>query len=169
MTESDKRNLILTGFMGTGKTTTGKLVAMRLDRIFFDMDSAIEHRTGLTIPRIFAQYSEPFFRGVERGLCYELAMQEELVIATGGGALIDPESYDAMNRTGFIICLTASPEIIESRLRQSDDRPLVGEWRERLLQRQAAYDAMPNSIDTTDKTPEIVAGEVIDLWQTASQ
>jgi shikimate kinase len=163
------RNIVLTGFMGTGKTTAGGLVAQQLGRSFFDMDAAIEHRTGLTISRIFAQESEPYFRAIERGLCYELALQNNLVIATGGGALIDETNYRALAKTGLIICLTASPEAIEARLRASDDRPLAGQWRELLEERQSIYDAMPYQIDTTAKSTEYVAQEIIALWQTTSQ
>jgi shikimate kinase len=163
------RNIVLTGFMGTGKTTVGEIVAQQLGRSFFDMDAAIEHRTGLTISRIFAEESEPYFRAIERGLCYELALQNNLVIATGGGALIDATNFRALAKTGLIICLTATPETIESRLRASDDRPLAGQWRELLEERQPIYDAMPNPLDTTNKTSEQVAQEIIALWQTTSQ
>ncbi|MGB1289017.1 MAG: shikimate kinase [Aggregatilineales bacterium] len=162
-------NIVLTGFMGTGKTTVGKALARRLDRVFFDMDAAIEHRTGLTIPRIFASYSEPFFRAIERGLAHELALQENLVIATGGGALLDKESYEALSQTGFIVCFMASPDVIEERLRQSDDRPLAGRWREIFTEREPTYAAMPNQIQTDTATPEALAEEVIALWQTHSQ
>jgi shikimate kinase len=163
------RNIVLTGFMGTGKTTVGEIVAQKLGRSFFDMDAAIEHRTGLTISRIFAQESEPYFRAIERGLCYELALQNNLVIATGGGALIDETNYRALAKAGLIICLTASPEAIEARLRASDDRPLAGQWRELLEERQSIYDAMPYQLDTTAKSTEHVAQEIITLWQTTSQ
>jgi shikimate kinase len=166
---NDARNIVLTGFMGTGKTTVGGLIAQQLERSFFDMDAAIEHRTGLTISRIFAAESEPYFRAIERGLCYELALQNNLVIATGGGALIDQTNYRALAKTGLIICLKAAPEIIEARLRASDDRPLAGRWRELLEERQSIYDAMPHQLDTTAKTTEQVAQEIITLWQTLSR
>jgi shikimate kinase len=69
-TNNDARNIVLTGFMGTGKSTVGALLAAKLNRVFVDVDTAIEHRTGLTIPRLFADYSEPFFRAIEKGICH---------------------------------------------------------------------------------------------------
>ena len=64
--------------MATGKTTIGTLLAKKLGRVFFDVDTAIEHRTGLTIPRIFANHSEPFFRAIEKGICHEVSLQKNL-------------------------------------------------------------------------------------------
>lgn len=162
---SDERNIILTGFMGTGKSTVGPLIAQRLNRIFYDMDVAIEHRTGLTIPRIFAEHSEPFFRAIERGLCHELALQKNLVIATGGGALLDEDSRQVMMKTGFVVCLVATPESIQARLQGSDERPLAGRWRELLAERQPIYDTFPHKLDTTDKTPAQSVEEVIAIWR----
>ena len=168
-TNKDKRNIVLTGFMATGKSTVGALLAKKLQRVFFDVDTAIEHRTGLVIPRIFAEYSEPFFRAIEKGICHEIALQNNLVVATGGGAVIDEESRNALLKTGFVVCLFATAEAIESRLKASDSRPLAGEWRERLASREAIYKLLPNRIDTTDKSPEELAEEILQLWQKSSQ
>lgn len=168
-TNKDSRNIVLTGFMATGKSTVGALLAKKLHRVFFDVDTAIEHRTGLVIPRIFAEYSEPFFRAIEKGICHEIALQKNYVVATGGGAVVDEESRNALLKTGFVVCLIASPETIEARLKGSDSRPLAGEWRERLAERKKIYDLLPHQIDTTGKSPETVAEEVLALWQNASQ
>jgi shikimate kinase len=159
------QNIVLTGFMGTGKSTIGNMLAARLQRVFFDMDTAIEHRTGLTIPRIFAQYSEPFFRAIEKGICHELALQQHLVIATGGGALIDDDNRRIMQKTGVVVCLTATPETIEARLKQSDARPLAGRWRDLYNLRQPVYEQFAHRVDTTDKTPEHITEEILTLWQ----
>jgi shikimate kinase len=163
-----ERNIVLTGFMATGKTTVGQIVAIKLGRVFYDVDTAIEHRTGLTIPRIFAEHSEPFFRAIEKGICHEIALQKNLVVATGGGAIIDDDNRDALLKTSFVVCLSASPEIIEARLLKFDLRPLAGKWRELLEKRSSIYEALPNCIDTSEKTPEQVAEEVLILWQNAS-
>jgi shikimate kinase len=168
-TNSDSRNIVLTGFMATGKSTVGALLAKKLHRVFFDIDTAIEHRTGLVIPRIFAEYSEPFFRAIEKGLCHEVALQKNLVVATGGGAVVDEDSRNALLKTGFVVCLVASPEEIEARLKGSDLRPLAGEWRERLAQRQKIYESLPNKVDTTGKSPEAITEEILQLWQSASK
>jgi shikimate kinase len=169
VTNDGSRNIVLTGFMGTGKSTVGQLLATKLNRVFVDVDTAIEHRTGLTIPRIFADYSEPFFRAIEKGICHELMLETNLVIATGGGAIIDEDTRREMLKHGFLVCLTASPETIETRLSNFDLRPLAGEWRERLEERKHIYDGLPRLVDTTDKSPEIVMQEVLALWQNASK
>lgn len=163
--EGDSRNIVLTGFMGTGKSTVGKLLAARLNRVFYDIDTAIEHRTGLTIPRIFAQRSEPFFRAIEKGICHELALQENLVIATGGGALIDTENCAAMEQSGFIVCLTATETVIEARLAASDSRPLAAQWREIYAARKATYEAFPHRIETSERTPDDITEEILHLWR----
>ncbi len=156
-------NIILTGFMGTGKTTIGHLLAEKLNRDFVDMDEVIVQRTGLTIPRIFANHSESFFRVMERGLVHELVTQSGLVIATGGGTLIPDDLRELMANSGTLICLTASLETIEERIRQTDARPLAGEWRKRLLERQSAYASIKYQVDTTNRTPSAIAHEIIAL------
>lgn len=164
----NEQNIILTGFMATGKSTVGEILAQKLGRVFFDVDTAIEHRTGLTIPRIFASHSEPFFRAIEKGICHEISLQKNLVVATGGGAILDEDTRNAFLQNAFLVCLTTTSEEIEARLRKSDLRPLAGEWRERLEQRKPIYDLIPNQVDTTDKTPDEIAEEIIQLWQNES-
>lgn len=163
------KNLVLTGFMATGKSTIGSILAKKLNRVFIDVDTAIEHRTGLTIPTIFAEYGESFFRAIEKGICHELCLRENLVIATGGGAILDDDSRNAFLETSLLVCLSASPELIEARLQTADNRPLATEWRERLQLRQPIYQAIPNQVDTSNKTPEQVAEEVLHLWQNESE
>ncbi|MEM9951980.1 MAG: shikimate kinase [Chloroflexota bacterium] len=163
------QNIVLTGFMATGKSTIGAMLAKKLGRVFFDVDMAIEHRTGLTIPRIFANHSEPFFRAIEKGIIHEVCLQKNWVIATGGGAIMDDESRETLLRSSFVVCLNASPAEIEARLRASDARPLAGEWRERLAERTPIYNLIPNQVDTTDKSPEAITEEIIALWQQQSQ
>ncbi|MEL7432383.1 MAG: shikimate kinase [Chloroflexota bacterium] len=168
MSENSIQNIVLTGFMGTGKSTVGQSLAAELGWVFFDVDTAIEHRTGLTIPRIFANFSEPFFRAIEKGICHEIALQKNLVVATGGGAIVDDDSRKILLETSFVICLLASPEAVEERLQASDARPLAGEWRRLYDERLPIYEAMPNKIDTTDKTIAQVTQEARQLWQNAS-
>ena len=99
-------NIILTGFMGTGKTSVGREVARRLGRPFIDMDAEIEARTGKSIPAIFAEEGEAHFRNLEAGLCRELSARRGLVIATGGGTLVNEENRRLMSSGGLVICLT---------------------------------------------------------------
>lgn len=120
----DRRNIVLTGFMGTGKTSVGRALAELLGREFVDMDAVIAAREQMSIAELFATWGEAHFRARERELCRELAARENLVIATGGGAWVD-----AANRAAFsqahVICLDASVDEILRRLADADDRPLL--------------------------------------------
>jgi 3-dehydroquinate synthase len=161
-----ERNLVLTGFMGAGKTTVGRGVAQRLKRPFVDMDAVIAERAGRSIPDIFGQLGEGAFRQMERALCEELAACQGLVIATGGGALVDPRNRDVLARSGILICLDCAVPGLLGRLRGSSDRPLLwGEAPERRLSellaaRQSAYSSIPHHVDTTDLNLEAVIATV---------
>ena len=158
---SGGENIVITGFMGTGKSTVGELVAAELERQFVDMDLVIEERFGLPIPEIFKRHGEAIFRTVERGLAQELSLQSGLVIATGGGALVPEDMRDLMGRTGKLICLNAGKAEISARLSETDNRPLASNWQALFEQRQSAYARIPNQIETSGKTAEAVACEII--------
>jgi shikimate kinase len=164
---SKPANIVLTGFMGTGKSTVGRLVADNLRMIFVDTDALIESRAGRSIPSIFAEDGEAAFRALEREVCAELSVLRGLVVATGGGMLVDPRNRAVIEPTALIVCLWASPEAIEARLAGNSGRPLAGSWRELLEQRTPIYRQLPHHIDTTGRTPEHTAQEVIALWQTS--
>jgi shikimate kinase/3-dehydroquinate synthase len=164
-------NIVITGFMGTGKSTIGRLVAARLGRSFVDMDLLIESREGCSISTLFATRGEAHFRSLERELCGELAAQSDLVIATGGGTLVVPANHDVIGRSGVVFCLQCEPEEILHRLARATDRPLldVEDRLERvgalLARRREAYARIQHQIDTTDKTIEQIAEEVIQVVQ----
>lgn len=164
-------NLVLTGFMGTGKTSAGREVARRMGREFVDMDEVIARRAGKSIPAIFAEDGEAAFRRMEAELCRELAQRSRLVIATGGGALVPQENRRRMEERGLVVCLRCSPEEILRRLERADNRPLlnVADRRrevERLLeQRREAYAAIPVQLDTTSLTVEQVVERILALWE----
>jgi shikimate kinase/3-dehydroquinate synthase len=130
MSPGDLPNLVLTGFMGTGKTAAGRELARRLGREFVDMDAEIEARAGKPVPRIFAEDGEPTFRQMEAALCAELSARQGLVVATGGGALVDAANRAAMMRTGTVVCLTCDPDEILRRVQSSrqveGSRPATG-------------------------------------------
>lgn len=167
-------NLVLTGFMGTGKTVVGRKVAERLGRPFVDMDALIEAREGRTIPEIFAQSGEAYFRQVEAALVRELAVQRGLVIATGGGALVPAANRALMTRTGVVICLWADEATLIARLRGQRDRPLLNrpDWetflRDLLAQRRPAYEALPYHVDTTGRSVEDVVEAVLAIYRQAT-
>ncbi len=150
--------------MGTGKTTIGRALAGRLQRDFVDMDLVLESLAGKPIPRIFAEDGEPVFRRMERDLVVELARRSDLVIAAGGGVVINPENIRSFSATGQVICLKAAPDEILRRVSGSSQRPLLEEGdkaeriRSLLKQRQPLYDAIAVQVDTTGKTTdEVVA------------
>ena len=119
-------NIILTGFMATGKSTLGRLLAKRLGYHFVDTDAEIEKRTGMRIDRIFASQGEAVFRNLEKQLVRELAAGQEQVIATGGGLVMNPDNVTALEKNGRIVCLTATPEDILARANtQRQTRPLL--------------------------------------------
>jgi 3-dehydroquinate synthase len=164
-------NLVLTGFMGTGKSTVGRRLASRLGLEFIDTDDVIEERHG-PIAEIFASQGETAFREVERALAKELGGRSGLVIATGGGMLLDPESFKALSRNGRVFCLIATPEEIYQRVsndRSRTDRPLlrVSDPKQRIVElladREPHYERFPQ-LATDHVAPDDVVGELIDLW-----
>lgn len=158
-------NIVLVGFMGTGKSAVGRRLARCLRRDFIDMDAVIEERAGKSISRIFAEDGEPYFRRLERALVQELAREPNRVIAGGGGVVLNPDNLADFSRSGLVVCLTAAPEEILRRVKTATHRPLLqtddpaGRIRELLQQRQPFYDAIPCRVDTTGLTlDEVVSG-----------
>lgn len=157
----NRQNIVLTGFMGTGKTSVGRALAQMLDRVFVDMDTWLAEREGMSIAQLFAEKGEAFFRAQESALCRELAAGENLVIATGGGALVNETNRNAF-ANAHVICLDASVDEILRRLDGNDERPLLqGDRRaqiEKLLDaRRAAYAQIPLHLETDGQTPEQIA------------
>ena len=163
------QTIVLTGFMGVGKSAVGRELATRLGRPFIDLDAKIEEKAGMSIPQIFAEQGEAHFRALERQLLRELAAQSGLVVATGGGALVDARNREMMVQNNLVVCLTASVESIEARLSDDAQRPLLaGPDRQHritqlLAQRAAAYAEIPLQLDTTHKSIAQVADEVLAL------
>jgi shikimate kinase/3-dehydroquinate synthase len=169
MSPGASNNLILTGFMGTGKSVVGQLVSERLGLPFIDMDTEIEIRAGKSISAIFAEDGEDAFRAMESALCHEASQLSGCVVATGGGALVDPVNRERLAHSGPIVCLTATVDELLNRLSGTVDRPLLqgADSRaaaERLLRaRRETYAAIPWQIDTTSLSPEQVADRVVSL------
>jgi shikimate kinase len=118
-------NIFLVGLMGAGKTTVGKLIARHLNRPFVDSDHEIEKRTGVNIPLIFELEGEAGFRTREAAVIEELAGQRNIVLATGGGAILSPRNRDNLRRNGTVIYLRAKVEDLWQRTRHDKNRPLL--------------------------------------------
>jgi shikimate kinase len=160
-------NIVITGFMGTGKTTVGRRVAERLKVPFFDVDDTIRRKVGSSVSELFAARGEAAFRLLESEAISELSAQENAVISTGGGALLDPKNREALQRNGLLVCLTARTSTLLERLKDDVTRPLLaGEDLpariERLKrERDAVYALCRLQVATDDKTIEQVAEEVV--------
>ena len=158
--------IVITGFMGTGKTSAGKIVAEKLGREFVDMDAVIEARAGMTVREIFLTQGENYFRARENELCAKLATRANVVIATGGGALVNPQNRAAF-ANALVVCLDANVDTILARLNGSDERPLLAgdDLRARVNalmdDRRDAYAQIENHIDTTGKSADAIADEII--------
>jgi shikimate kinase / 3-dehydroquinate synthase len=124
---SDVPQVILTGFMATGKSEVGRRLARRLGRPFVDLDKMVEAAAGKTVASIFAAEGEARFRQLERGAVEEACRVPDAVIATGGGTLLDPENRRRLASAGPIVCLSASPEEILRRIGDAASRPLLAE------------------------------------------
>lgn len=163
------QNIVLTGFMATGKTTAGRIIADVLRMRFVDVDAEIVRQEGQSVAQVFAQRGEEAFRQIEADLCRQFAQQRSLVIATGGGALINPDTLAAMKETGLVVCLWASPETIQRRLSGESGRPLAADWEALYEHRKPIYESMPHHVTTSGKIPEEIAKEVVTLWRTLTQ
>jgi shikimate kinase / 3-dehydroquinate synthase len=162
-------NIILTGFMGAGKTVTGQEVAARLRRSFVDLDDIIVERAGKPIPAIFAEDGEPAFRTLEAAVCQEMSAPAGLVIAVGGGAVVNAANRAALSRGGTLICLDATPEAILRRIGDDDNRPMLAgpdrlaRIRGLLAQRAEAYAAIAEHLDTTHLSIAAAAERVMGI------
>ncbi len=162
-----KKNIILTGFMGTGKSTLGRMLAGELGYEFIDTDQLIEERLDKTIAEFFRDEGETKFRNIEAKLAQELANRQELVIATGGGLMINPENVAALGRTGQILCLVATPEEILERISlQPGTRPLLKDPNplqkiiELLEQRATTYDKF-TQVSTSNQSQKQLVAELL--------
>lgn len=150
-------NIFLTGPMGVGKTTIGKLLAERTGRKFIDSDTVIVQRTGAAIDLIFEIEGEEGFRRRESRVIEELTRQRGIVLATGGGAILDKTSRKYLTERGCVIYLKANPDQLLHRTAKDNRRPLLqttdrlGRIREILARREPIYEELADWIINTDK------------------
>lgn len=165
-------NIVLTGFMGTGKSSTGKALAKRLGWEFVDTDALIRRRAGKDVPAIFKEEGEEGFREREREAISSLAGRSGLVVATGGGALTNPGNLPRLRSLGPVILLRADPRTILRRIGKGANRPLLAgargprarleRVRELLEQRKTAYAAGSDAaVNTDEKTIGAVVAAIL--------
>jgi len=162
--------IVLTGFMGTGKTSVGRELSRKLGCRFIDTDSLIEEREGTPISIIFKKKGEDYFRKLEQAVIEEVSKTNNVVIATGGGVIKNRKNVENLGRRGFIIWLKAAPEIVLKRvMTEGGKRPLLEveeplkEINKLLTERLPLYGQADASVDTNYITPEETAQEIIEM------
>ena len=163
-----KKHLFLIGFMGAGKSTVAKLLYKKTGLPFIEMDQEIEKQEGTSIRDLFATKGEPYFRDLETAFLEEMKDREASVVSCGGGVCMRPENVRLMKETGTILLLTARPETILERVKDSTDRPLLnghmntGYISEMMEKRRALYQSAAELvIETDEKSPDQIAEEIM--------
>lgn len=151
-----ENNIILIGFMGTGKTAVGKRLAALLNMDFYDTDREVESVTGMTISQLYTKYGEVRFRSEENLAIKRLVNNKNSVIALGGAVVLDKKIIDMISEKGVIVCLTAKPEIIYERVKRRNNRPFLkkGNMYDTILElldkREEVYKCADFTVDTSD-------------------
>lgn len=161
------KNIVLTGFMGTGKTVVGKELSRLLGIKIIDIDNEIEKAEGITINEIFKIYGESKFRDIETEMIRKISQKNNIIISTGGGAVLREENMKLLRENGIIVCLLAEPETIFERTKNNTDRPLLKvsdplkKIKELLEYRMPFYKKADIIINTESKTPLQIAEEIL--------
>jgi shikimate kinase len=167
-----KSNIALIGFMATGKTTIGRMLAERLNKNFIELDKLIEEKAGKPIPKIFSEDGEIRFRELEMSVCKEMSNKTDLVISTGGGVILNKLNIDYLKISSEIILLEASPEEILGRIMKEgkEKRPMIdkpdpkGEMMKLLEFRAPFYAAATNlKITTTGKSIGQIVDDILNI------
>ena len=157
------KNISLVGFMGTGKTSVGKILGKRLNRPVVDVDLFIEKSVEKRISEIFETEGEARFRALEKEAIRQICQDQGIVITTGGGAVLDPENIETLKASGCVIGLSAKPETIFRRLGRSRRRPLLNgqdklkEIKRLLAVRKPFYERADFYFDTDGRTASQMA------------
>ncbi len=168
MSGGEKRNIILCGFMATGKSSVGKRLSEIVGYDFLDMDAAIEAEEGMSIPQIFSIRGEPAFRALESRMVERIAGQSRCVVATGGGTIVNPRNLEALKRSSVVINLTADIDTLLQRIGSGEDRPMLWEGdrieriRTLMEQRAPAYAQADIILNTSSLSIDEVAQRIVD-------
>lgn len=162
------KNIYLIGFMGAGKSTVAKELVKCLDARLVEMDQRIEEEQGMAITEIFEKHGEPYFRDLETELLRTLAQEEKLVISCGGGSVLRDENAAIMKERGCIVLLSATPETIYERVKNSTNRPILNgnmnvEYIRGLMEkRRGRYESVADvRIETDGKTIGEICEEIL--------
>ncbi|HET6410349.1 MAG TPA: shikimate kinase [Chthoniobacteraceae bacterium] len=152
-----RENIVLVGFMGSGKSSIGRQLAKRLGFQFLDTDQLIVDRAGMEIAEIFARDGEAAFRDLETSVLASVAHLQRCVVATGGGAVVREQNQELMREIGFVVGLTAAEDVIYERVSRNNKRPLLqtadprGTILKLLESRKEAYQSAAQfTLDTTN-------------------
>lgn len=162
------KNIVLIGFMGTGKTSTGKLLASRMGYSFIDTDYKIEQVNKMTIKEMFARYGENYFRQKEHEIIKKIADYRQVVISTGGGVVLNAENMKALRTTSRIISLQASVDVIFERTSRRNNRPLLEQKNPKAIiaklleERLPLYQQADLQLDTSEFSPMQIVEKIMD-------
>jgi shikimate kinase len=159
-------NIFLVGFMGTGKSSVGRRLAKEMGLRYIDTDELIEAEAKMPISEIFGLKGEDHFRELEEEVLSKVARLQGCIVATGGGIVLRERNMETMRRSGIVVCLSASPEVIYSRVKNGSNRPLLAggnamsRIKEMLAYRKPYYEKADYIIDTSGLSVGQVASEV---------
>jgi shikimate kinase len=161
------RSIVFVGMMGAGKTTIGRRVAQRLDLPFADVDVEIEKAAAKTIPEIFAEHGEAYFRDGERRVIARLLGDGPQVLATGGGAFMNAETRKAIAARAVSVWIAAEPDVLWARVRAKSNRPLLqtpdpeGTLRRLVAERYPVYAGADLTVRSRDVSKDVMAEEIL--------
>ena len=165
------KNIVLIGFMGTGKSTVGKILARKMDRPLWDIDQAIEDQQKKRISEIFENEGETYFRNLEKQMILDVSSHRGQVITTGGGAVVDPENLKALQSSGILVALDATAETIYQRVKGTRHRPLLksgdlmAEIKRLLESRKPFYEKAELTVSSSGKSAAKVADEIYEALE----
>ena len=175
------KNIVLVGFMGTGKTTVGRLIAQDLNRQFITTDDLIEKKAHMSINDIFEKKGEEGFRELEREVIKEISKDEDSIVDAGGGVVMNEDNVKDLKENGIIFCLNATPKEILRRTEKYKHRPLLNrlkiatqignqlvEIKRLLKEREEYYKRADYQIDTNGKSITEVSREIIEIYQNST-
>lgn len=174
LSQSFEQNIALTGIMAVGKSAVGKRLARRMKRPFVDLDKMIEKNEGMKVREIFSRKGEPYFRKLERQVLQDVLRQDGQVIATGGGVVMYDDNLRLLREKSFLICLTASSDILIRRAGKGRQRPLLqgtdkrSRLDELMQQREKNYGQAHATVDTSYLSVGEVVEKIVELLANAN-